>query len=159
LVTALDRSDQLLISALRRRPRASVSELARRLSLARGTIRTRLDRLEARDVIRGYGPDVDASAAGFDVRAFTTLSIAQGRHDPTVARLKMIPEVVEIHTVTGAGDLLLRIVATTNDHLHEVLQRVASLPDVDRTETQLALATPLQRTVADLIAHELDRSS
>lgn len=148
----LDTTDRRLITALRRSPRASLSELARMLELARGTVTSRLQRLEGRGVIRGYGPDVDPTAAGYDVRAFTTLAIAQGSHDRTVAHLETIPNIVEIHTVTGGGDLMLRIIARTNDHLHHVLQEVAAIPEVRRTETHLALATPLQRTVADLIA-------
>jgi DNA-binding Lrp family transcriptional regulator len=111
-------------------------------------------------VVRGYGPDVDPAAAGFDVRAFTTLIIAQGSHDRVVAGLAAIPEILEMHTVTGRGDMLIRVVARSNDHLHDVLQRVAALPEVVRTETHLALATPVQRTVADLIAegHGTERS-
>ncbi len=150
----LNHSDRLLIAALRQTPRASISDLARTLGLARGTVQSRLRQLESRGVICGYGPDIDPNAAGYDVRAFTTIAIAQGAHDRTVAHLEAIPEILEIHTVTGSGDLLLRIVATTNDHLHQVLQRVAGIPDMTRTETHLALATPLQRSVADLIAHD-----
>ena len=130
----------------------SVSELARQTGLARGTVHSRLARLDERGVIIGYGPDIDARAAGYDVQAFASVSIAQGRHDETIAKLSEIPEVVEVHTVTGDGDLLLRIIATNNDHLHEILQAVTHIPEVGRTETQLALATPVQRSVADLIA-------
>ncbi len=119
--------------------------------MARGTVQSRLDRLIERGIITGFGPDIEAAAAGYDVRAFTTLSIAQGRHDRTIQHLSSIPEVLEIHTVTGAGDLLLKIVATTNEDLHRILQEISALDEVSHTETQLALATPLLRTVADLI--------
>jgi DNA-binding Lrp family transcriptional regulator len=149
-----DRSDELLIAVIRSHRRATVSEVARRTGMARGTVHSRLDRLEQTGVITGYGPDVDPHAAGFDVLAFTTLAIAQGAHERVVDGLRAVPEIIEIHTVTGAGDLLLRIVARSNDHLHEILQRVSHLDDVVRTETQLALSTSLQHTVADLIARQ-----
>ncbi len=151
---ALDRSDRQLIAALRSAPRSSIAQLARTIGVARGTVHTRLARMQERGVIRGYGPDIDAGAAGYDVRAFTTLAIAQGAHERTISYLRAIPEILEVHTITGGGDLLLRIVAQTNEHLHQVLQRVASIPDATRTETHLALATPIQRSVADLIAEE-----
>lgn len=147
----LDDTDRRLIGQLRRRPRAGISDLSRRLALARGTVQSRLDRLIDRGVITGFGPDMDAATAGYDVRAFTTLSIAQGRHDRTIAHLRRIPEVLEVHTVTGSGDLLLKIVATTNEDLHRILQEISALEEVSHTETQLALATPLLRTVADLV--------
>ena len=69
----LDQTDRRLVGQLRRRPRAGISDLARRLELARGTVQSRLDRLVDRGVITGFGPDIDASCAGYDVRAFTTL--------------------------------------------------------------------------------------
>ncbi len=152
LINDLDAADKALIGLLRLHPRASVSELARRTGLARGTVHSRLDRLDESGVIIGYGPDIDPRAAGYDVQAFASVSIAQGRHDETIAKLSSIAEIVEVHTVTGDGDLLLRIIATTNDHLHAVLQQVTHIPEVGRTETQLALATPVQRSIADLIA-------
>ena len=62
---------------------------------------------------------------------------------------------LEVHAVTGPGDLHLRIVASSNDHLHDVLQRVLALPGITRTTTQLALHTPFERSVADLVAREV----
>jgi len=47
------------------------------LYFARGTAYARLDRLEQRGVILGYGPQVNPSAAGFTVLAFISLEIAQ----------------------------------------------------------------------------------
>lgn len=148
----LDSLDRRLIGQLRVAPHSTVTELARVLECARGTVLTRLRRLEERRVIVGYGPDIDAAAAGLGVLAFTTLAISQGSHNRVVAHLRSIPEILEIHTVTGSGDLLVRIVARSNDHLHSILQRVVSSPDVSRTETQLALSSTVLRTTADLVA-------
>ena len=148
----LDDVDRTLIGVLRRRPRSSVSEMARLTGLARGTVHDRIRRLEARRVIVGYGPDIEPRSAGFGVCAFTTLTIAQGAHEATVRALSAVDEILEIHTVTGRGDLLVRIVAATNDGLHETLQRIAAIDAVRRTETLLALHTTQVRNVADLVA-------
>jgi DNA-binding Lrp family transcriptional regulator len=148
----LDSLDRRLVGRLRVAPHSTVTELADVLGCARGTVLTRLRRLEDRKVITGYGPDIDQAAAGYAVLAFTTLAISQGSHTRVVAHLRSIPEILEIHTVTGSGDLLVRIVAHSNDHLHQILQRVVSSVDVSRTETQLALSSTVLRTVADLVA-------
>jgi DNA-binding Lrp family transcriptional regulator len=156
IVAAVDRDldalDRRLIGRLRVAPHSTMSDLAEFLGCARGTVLTRLRRLEDRKVIVGYGPDIDAVSAGFGVLAFTTLAISQGSHVRVVAHLRSVPEILEIHTVTGSGDLLVRIVARSNDHLHQILQRIVSSPDVNRTETQLALSSTVLRTTADLIA-------
>jgi DNA-binding Lrp family transcriptional regulator len=150
--TAWDRLDARLIGLLRSAPNLPVVEMARRLDVARGTVQARLERLERDGLIVGYGPEVDAAVAGFGVLAFTTLEIAQGSDAQIVAGLDAIAEVLEVHAVTGPGDLHLRVIARSNEHLHDVLQRILELPGIMRTETQLALHTSIQRTVADLVA-------
>ena len=152
LPRALDQTDLLLIAALRREPRASHAQLARTVDIARGTVYSRLDRLERDGVITGYGPDIDPAKAGLGVLAFCTLEIAQGSLEETAAALADIHQVLEVHTVTGPGDVLVRIAARSNDHLHDILQRIAAIAGVKTSETHLALSTNLQRTVADVLA-------
>lgn len=119
--------------------------------VARGTVYSRLDRLAREGVIIDHAPTVDAAAAGFDVLAFTTLEIQQGSHDVTIAGLAAIDEVLEVHTVTGAGDVLCKIIARSNDHLHQVLQRVTAIATVMRSESQLALNVSHRRSVLDVV--------
>ena len=147
----LDSTDLQLLAALRDDPRASHSVLARQVGIARGTVYSRLDRLVDEGVLVGFGPDVDAVSAWLDILAFTTLEIRQGSHDETAAALADILEITEIHTVTGRGDLLCRIVAQSNNHLHDVLQRIATVPTVSRSESQLALTTVHRRPVVDVL--------
>ncbi len=148
----LDQLDLGIIAALRRHPRISMVDLARELGVARGTAYSRLDRLEGTGVITGHGPDVDPARVGLDVLAFCTLEISQGSHDVTVAALASIAQILEVHTVTGSGDLHCRVIARSNDHLHTVLQQIAAIPTVLRSQTQLALATVYERTIADVLA-------
>jgi DNA-binding Lrp family transcriptional regulator len=117
-------------------------ELSRQLGVARNTTQARLDRLQARGIIEGFGPFVDLSAAGYGVLAFTTLDIAQGVEAAVLEGIAAVPEVLEVHKITGPGDLHCRIVARSNDHLHEVLERVLATSGIRRTGTVLALATP-----------------
>ncbi len=152
--TPLDTIDRNLIRQLRQQARASLTDIASAAGVARGTAYSRLDRLVNAGVITGHGPDLDAKAAGFDVTAFCTLEISQGTHDDTVRRLAAIPEVLEVHTVTGVGDLLCRVVARSNDDLHRVLLAMTEVETVQRSQTQLALRTDHRRHLADLLAED-----
>lgn len=154
----IDGLDARLIGLMRTEPNLPVIEMARRLDVARGTVQARLGRLHESGVITGFGPDVDAIASGYAVLAFTTLEITQGSGDSIVAGLGAIPEVLEVFAITGPGDLHLRIAARSNEHLHEVLERVLELRGIRRTETKLALHTALHRTVADLVVSDAGRS-
>ena len=96
-------------------------------------MQARLERLAERGVITGYGPEVDPAALGYEVTAFITLEIRQaGGHDPVAERLAAIPEVLEAHTITGAGDMLCRVVARTNADLQRVLDAIVSTHYLDR---------------------------
>ena len=149
----IDQLDAALIELLAAEPRVGILEASRRLRVARGTIQARLDRLQQRGVITGYGPDVDPAALGYEVTAFITLEIRQaGGHDPVAARLAAIPEVLELHTITGAGDMLGRVVARTNADLQRVIDAIVSTDGVVRSSTLISLATQVPFRVLPLVA-------
>jgi DNA-binding Lrp family transcriptional regulator len=145
----IDGLDAQLIGLLTEEPRIGVLECSRRLGVARGTVQARLDRLQERGVIRGFGPEVNPAALGYQVAAFVTLEIRQaGGHDPVADRLAAIPEVIEVHTITGGGDMLCRIVGRSNQDLQRVIDQIVDVEGVQRTSTVIALATPVpQRTL------------
>lgn len=148
----IDATDRDLITELRKGDRPTVTDIARATGLARGTVQTRLARLIDTGTISGWGPELAASSIGYPVTSFTTLSIAQGALDRVVKGLSALPEVLEVHVTTGRGDLLCKIVARSNDHLHDLIQRIVAIDGVVRTDSQLALAEPVHRTLADLVA-------
>jgi len=149
---SIDPLDAALIELLASEPRVGVLEASRRLGVARGTVQARLDRMRDRGVITGYGPDVDPVAVGYEVTAFVTLEISQaGGHDPVAERLAAIPEVLEVHTITGAGDLLCRVVARTNADLQRVLDAIVSARGVVRASTVISLATQVAYRVLPLV--------
>lgn len=151
LPSAIDALDGRLLRAMGATPRAGVLELARRLGVARGTVQARLDKLQARGVVTGFGPDLDLVALGYGVLAFTTLEIAQGRLADVVRHLRDIPEVLEAHAISGPGDLHCRVVAHTNTHLQDVINRILEVQGIDRTTTVIALSTQIPSRVLPLV--------
>ena len=151
MAQALDATDRGILRTMRLHPRASIAEIARRAGVARGTVYARLERMERDGVISGWGPEIDTRAAGYDVLAFLWLQIAQGAHEATVAALAEIDEVLEVHTITGDADLMCKVVARSNDHLHEVVLAVTALPPVRHSQTQLALHTSHRRGLVDVL--------
>jgi DNA-binding Lrp family transcriptional regulator len=147
----VDALDARLVALLAAEPRIGVLEASRRLGVARGTVQARLDRLTERGVIRGYGPDLDTGALGFGVTAFATLEIRQGRGRDVTEHLAGIPEVLEVHTITGAGDMLCRIVGRSNADLQRVIDRVVGYDGIVRTSTVIALSSPVPYRVLPLV--------
>jgi DNA-binding Lrp family transcriptional regulator len=155
----IDALDARLLALLAAEPRVGVLEASRRLRVARGTVQARLDRLQSRGVVTGYGPDIAPDALGYGITAFVTLEIRQVRgHDPVADRLAVIPEVLEVHTITGPGDMLCRVAARTNPDLQRVIDVIVAVPGVMRAATVIALATPVPYRVLPLVRQCAGRS-
>jgi DNA-binding Lrp family transcriptional regulator len=149
----MDDLDVRLLELFTAEPRIGALEASRRLSVARGTITARLERLERTGVVTGWGPQVDPAAIGHPVTAFLTLEIRQGvGHDVVGEHLAGIPEVLEVATITGAGDLWCRVVARSNADLQTVIDRGLAHPGIVRSSTVIALATQVPYRVLPLIA-------
>jgi DNA-binding Lrp family transcriptional regulator len=148
----LDELDARLIRLFTDEPNVGVLGASRRLGVARGTVQARLDRLTRRGVIRSFAPTVDPAALGYPVTAFCTLEIRQGRgHGPVVDHLGGIPEVLEAHTITGSGDLLIRVVARDNADLQRVIDLVVDDSHVIRASTAISLATRIDYRTGPLV--------
>jgi DNA-binding Lrp family transcriptional regulator len=151
----VDDLDRRVIDLFAADPRVGVLEASRRLGVARGTVQARLDKLVSSGVVTGWGPELSPAALGYPVTAFLTLEIRQdsaefGGHDAVGAHLAVIPEVLEAHTITGAGDLMARVVARSNTDLQRVIDLVLANPAIVRSSTVIALATQVPYRVLPL---------
>jgi DNA-binding Lrp family transcriptional regulator len=149
----IDALDANLIALLRAEPRVGVLDASRRLGVARGTVQARLDKLVERGVVRSFGPEVDPAALGYDVTAFVTLEISQPRgHSVLTEHLAAVPEVLEAHTITGSGDVLLRVVARSNADLQRVIDTIVTADGIMRSSSVIALETQVPYRVDPLVA-------
>jgi DNA-binding Lrp family transcriptional regulator len=149
-----DALDLSLLRVLLEQPRVGMREYARLLGVARGTVQSRLTRLETAGLITSYAPTVDPGGLGYSVLAFVHLHLAQGNLDSVVAQVTEVPEVLEAHSTTGEGDLLCRVVGKDNAHLEQVVQRLLAVPGVVRTRTEIALNRRIELRTLPLL---LDR--
>jgi DNA-binding Lrp family transcriptional regulator len=149
----LDTLDLALLRALTEHPKAGALELSRQLGVARGTVQSRLQRLEESGVVTGYGPDIDLAAAGFGVQAFVTLEIAQGALEDVTADLAAMPGVLEAHATTGSGDVLCRVAARSHGELQQTLLQLGRSGSVVRSTSVVALSELVpMRTLPLLVA-------
>lgn len=138
--SVVDELDADILKLMRAEPRIGISEVARRLEVARGTVQARLEKLVSRGVIASFGPEIDPARMGYPVLAFVFLELSQGRLDEAVAHLREIPEVLEAHGTSGTRDLLCRIAAHDTEHLQHIINRVLETPTVRRSTSYIALS-------------------
>lgn len=137
----LDETDQALIAALRRNGRASMSELAAGLHLARGTVKARVERLMERGEIQGFTVVTRADLSALPVRGLMMIAIEGRGTERVTARLTGLPEVTAVHSTNGRWDLIAEIGARTLEEFDAVLRKVRDYEGVLASETSLLLST------------------
>jgi DNA-binding Lrp family transcriptional regulator len=148
----IDQLDGRLIEALRADPRVGLLEIARRVGVARGTVQARLAKLEARGVITGYGPELEPAAMGYPITAFVFVELNQGRLDEATAAARAVPEVLEVDAITGAQDLLCRIVARDTEHLQEIVNGLVASEGIQRCTSHIVLSRQVSPRTGPLVA-------
>jgi DNA-binding Lrp family transcriptional regulator len=152
-VLSIDRLDAQLIGLLGSNARMGVVELAATLGISRNTVQARLRRLDEAGLVTGFMPRIDLAGCGIAVEAFAALALEQGMLDDVVAQLTELPQVLEIHAVTGREDLVVRVATTNHAELQDLIQSIVAVPGVSHSNTSLALTTPLPYRVQPLLDH------
>lgn len=153
----LDQLDLAIIEALTDQPRMSVLDLSRTLNIARGTAQARLTRLQQDGAVVDFAPTVNPTALGYTVTAFVTIEIRQRiLHNDISSHLEKISQVIEASTITGSGDVFVRVVSQDNADLQRVIDRINEHHSVIRTTTMIALQEMIPRRHLPLIADAVD---
>lgn len=141
VIAEMDDLDQKLIATLRQNARLSYSELSHVLDVSRSTVRARMERLEARGVIRGYTVVMRGDVAPDAVRGLMMVGIAGRGTDRILHSLRGLPEVRRVHATNGQWDLILELGTETLAQFDDVLSRIRRFDGIERSETNLLLAT------------------
>lgn len=143
----IDAVEARLLMALSAQPRATTSALAEFLGLSRNTVQSRLTKLEQRGTLGSFERRINTEALGYPLLAFVTTTVTQRKLDDVAEALGRVPEVVEVHGLSGETDLLVRVVAQDADDLYRIAGRILASDGVERTNTALVMR--------DMVAHRL----
>lgn len=148
---AYDAVDRALLRALADEPRATVVALAERLALSRNTVQARLARLEASDAFLSFERSIDPMPLGFPLEAFVSVHVRQKRLAEVVDEIARIPEVIQAHGLSGAVDLLVRVVCRDAHDLFRIDGLILAIEGVERTETSLAMGELIPYRIRPLL--------
>lgn len=140
-MSEMDDLDQVLIAELRRDGRASWSELADRMGVARATVRARMERLLARGEIVGFTVLTRGDVSAAPVRALMMIALEGRGQEKITARLLGLPEVQAVHSTNGKWDIVAEVGARTLEDLDAVIMKVRNYDGVLSSETNLLLTT------------------
>ncbi len=134
----MDDKDRLLLSLLRRDARRPVVALARDLGLSRTATQDRLAKLQVSGAIASF-TIVDGDGRAQEC-AYLLVQLEQGfRCAQIVPKVRMIPTVDAIDSVTGAVDMIIRVAAEHVEGIEKVRAEVAGLAGVAHVVTHVVL--------------------
>ena len=152
----IDSTDARILLALDDDPDASILALARTLGLARNTVQARLSRLGRNGALRSFSQRVDPAALGYPLTAFVYISVSQELGRLGAEGLARIPEVIEIHSITGDADFLAKVVARDTEDLYRVTNGMLAVEGVVRTNTSISLVETMPTRLRALLETAVD---
>jgi Lrp/AsnC family leucine-responsive transcriptional regulator len=131
-----------LLAALQADGRASLKSLAKACRLSIAATAERLLRLSEAGIVRGVHAEVDAVAAGYNVRAIVGITVAQPGKKGLVEKLRLAPEVLECHHVAGADSYIFTAIARD---LPDLERFIGTINGHGETRTSIVYSTPIAR--------------
>lgn len=145
----LDKLDRQILSMLMVDSTVPYTDIAKELVVSAGTVHVRMKKLIEMGVVMGSHLEINPAKVGYDICAFLGVFLEKGsEYNDAVARLKKVPEVVELHYTTGAWSMFAKIICRDTQHLREVLnEHIQAIKGVQRTETFISLEQSIKRQV------------
>ena len=153
----VDDTDRRLLLAMTENPRSTIVALAERLGLSRNTVQSRLAALESGQALQGYDRRLHAASLGYPLTVFMITQVDQPRLEHVIAQLREIPEVVQVHGLSGQGDLLVRCVCRDAEDLYRINKLVLACDGVLRADTSLAMGELIPFRLAPVLERDLER--
>lgn len=141
----MDTIDEKLLAALRENGRASTAQLARLVDRSRTSVQSRIERLEARGIITGYGVRLAAEHGLGAVRAHVMIKVGPKESRAVTAALRAIAQVRLLHSVSGEVDLIAVAATASVAEMDQVIDRIGALDGVLRTTSSIILSTKFER--------------
>jgi Lrp/AsnC family leucine-responsive transcriptional regulator len=135
-----DRKNLELLRLLQKRPRAPISELARRIGMSSPAVKERVLRLQESGILEGYRLELNPKELGYQVMAFVRIRPLPGHVNKIIELIQSIPQVTECHRITGEDCLILTMYVKEISNLNRVLDRLLAH---GQTTTSIVQSSPV----------------
>lgn len=136
----MDAIDRRILDLLSENARRPVAEIAELVGLSAAPVARRIDRMERDGVIAGYTTVINYAATGSAIEAFIEIRVQGSLETSEVwAELGEMEEVVQMLTIAGDPDGLIRVRVDNVDHLARVANRMRKTGKLIGTKTLIVL--------------------
>lgn len=155
----IDATDRKILGELAVQADLSYADLGQRVALSAPAVHERVKRLRASGHIRGTAALIDGPSIGKPLLAFIHVDTAGWGKTQELMALSQLPELEEIHSVTGDTCMMLKARLESSQALEGLLAKIYDLPGVRGTRTYVVLSTYLERPTQAAITDELAASA
>jgi Lrp/AsnC family transcriptional regulator, leucine-responsive regulatory protein len=138
----LDSIDQTILDIMQKEAQISNTELARRINLSPPATHARAKRLEKEGYIDQQVTILNHRKLGFDLFSFIFVSTnihQREQLENLEEALKVMPELLECHCLTGDYDYLLKVANRNREDLERFIRKLNLLPGIIRIQTSISL--------------------
>jgi Lrp/AsnC family leucine-responsive transcriptional regulator len=143
--TKIDDIDKKILEILQARAKITNARLSEEIGLSPAPTLERVKKLEQMGIITSYHAKLDPEKLGLGVTTFV-LATLSGHNRANIERfiteIEKIPEVIECHHITGAGDFILKVIARDiGSYQKLMLEKVTEIEQVDNMQSMVVLST------------------
>ena len=149
LRSTLDEVDLKILDIISRNARIPFKDVATEVGISRAAVHQRVNRMVELQVITGSGYYVNPTKVDYRTCTYIGIFLEKGGiYSDVVAKLEMIPEIVECHYTTGQYAIFIKVQTKTNKHLKKLIDdQLQEIEGIARTETFISLEMEFKRQV------------
>ncbi len=144
-VQKIDDIDKKILEILQARAKITNAKLSEEIGLSPAPTLERVKKLEQMGIISSYHAKLNTEKIGLGVTTFVLATLIG--HNRTniegfIKAIENVPEVIECHHITGAGDFILKVVAKDISSYQKImLEKVSDIKEVDNMQSMVVLST------------------
>ena len=141
----MDGVDRQILGCLIENGRMTASEIAQRVKLSIPAVSERIRKLEQGGIVSKYTALLDPGKMDRSLTAIIMVSMERPRYNEGfTSHVLSEPDVLECHYLAGDFDYALKIATQGTETLEKLLNRLKSVPGVQKTRTTVVLSTVKQ---------------
>ena len=141
----IDDIDKKILEILQARAKITNARLSEEIGLSPAPTLERVKKLEQMGIISSYHAKLNTEKIGLGVTTFVLATLTghnRANIEGFIAEIDKIPEVIECHHITGAGDFILKVIAKDiGSYQKLMLEKVSDIKQVDNMQSMVVLST------------------
>lgn len=145
----IDKTDLKILEILIQDAKRPFTEVAKKAFVSQGTVHVRMNKLQEAGIVERTTLKINYAKLGYDVTAFIGIYLEKSSlYEQVLEKLKLIPEIINVHYTTGNWSMFVKIHCRDTSHLKEVLhEKMQQVEGIERTETIISLEESLDRSI------------